>query len=288
MIFVRTILLLSLYASFSSAQDTIRGTYSYTYGDSESLVEARQTCKELTIREAIESYYIFVESSTNVENYQVIEDIIQSIAAGFLKDVQVVEQTEEGRTITMTVEAKVIPDEVKQLVENLALTQEKEKPSELEDSLKVETTTSLPDSNFITALWEYEKRIKSTEKVWAEKKFDNASNQFTKLQSFIEKYEPVKNNRFQWLMYQSIRNRTDLLKDLLRVEYLESKGKRIRARANMRSVLKKSRELKSYMERLEKLTHLTDKQDMIRKACMSRCRFTLSRVKKKSVKYRKR
>jgi hypothetical protein len=56
----RIIFIFLLFVSAAFAQDKIRGTYSYTYGDSESLVEAKQTCKDLALREAIESYYVFV------------------------------------------------------------------------------------------------------------------------------------------------------------------------------------------------------------------------------------
>jgi hypothetical protein len=77
--------------SLSFAQDKIQGSYTYTYGDKESLVEARQSCKDLAVRDAIESYYVFVQSSTGVENFQTKEDIIQSIAAGYLKDLRIVE-----------------------------------------------------------------------------------------------------------------------------------------------------------------------------------------------------
>ncbi len=253
MVFGRSVLLLLLWASVSFCQDTIRGTYSYTYGDKESLVEARQTCKDLAIREAIESYYIFVESSTNVENFQTKEDIIQSIAAGYLKDIRVVEQTEEGRTITMAVEATVMPEEVKQLVEKLVRSKEDEPILAGEDSSHVQETSVDKASSFLVALSEYEKRMNSAEALWGEKKFDGALDRMEKMQQFLDRYKPNQENHYQWLMYQSIRARSSLQQDLLRVEYFESQGKRIRARANMNLVLRRVDELRSHLTKLEQL-----------------------------------
>ena len=112
---MKRILIFMLTAGAVMAQDTIRGSYTYTYGDSESLVDARKTCKDLAVRDAIESYYLFVESSTEVENATLKEDIINTLSAGYLSNLNVVEQSEEGRTLSCTVEAGVDPEAVKDL-----------------------------------------------------------------------------------------------------------------------------------------------------------------------------
>ena len=51
----------------------------------------------MALREAIESYTVFVESSPEVENYELKEDVVKSLSAVYLTDIQIVQQTEEGR-----------------------------------------------------------------------------------------------------------------------------------------------------------------------------------------------
>ena len=289
--FYRRVILVFLWcASVSLAQDKIRGTYSYTYGDKESLVEARQTCKDLAIREAIESYYIFVESSTEVENFQLKEDIIQSITAGYLKNVTVVDQKEEGRTVTMVVEATVMPDEVKALVEKLLLSGEKEK-TPAEDSSRVDDATTAAvgkSGNFLSILAEVEKRINSTDEARDQRKFSSALRQMRELQPLLERYKPQQKDTFQWIMYQAITTRTAVLSDLLRVEYFESQGQRARAGVNMRLAANRAVELRSHMKKLENLTRLTERQKTVRKVCTDRCQQVLERVKQKASAYRRR
>ena len=285
MIFRRCFLFLLFGVSVCLGQDTIRGTYSYTYGDRESLVEARQACKDLAIREAIESYYVFVESSTDVENFQLKEDMIQSIAAGYLRDIRVVDQVEEGRTITMTVEATVMPDEVKEIVEKLVSSQRESTASTDDASSREKKAVEEEESPFWVALSEYEGRMASTEQAWGKDRFDSALSQIQEMQTLLEKRKPSKDRPFQWLMYKSVKTHTMLIHNLIRVEYFESQRKPVRARANMKLVLDKSAELRNYLARLEKLSGLNDKQQAMRDGVVARCRTTLERAKKKAVAY---
>ena len=76
-----------------------------------------------------------------------------------------------------------------------------------------------------------------------------------------------------------------LVYDLIRVEYLESQRKPVRARANMKLVIDKATELRNHLARLEKLSGLNDKQQAMRDGVVARCRITLERAKKKAVAY---
>ena len=277
----RIVLFLIVCTSFCMAQDKIRGTYSYTYGDKESLVEARQTCKDLALREAIESYYIFVESSTDVENFQLKEDIIKSLTAGYVKNVQITEQEEEGRTITMTVEATVDPDEVKALVEKQALAKDEESPSDAPDSSQPETEEKEDDSPFLKDLAEYQARMKRAEISWGNKNYDAALAQLQELEPLVARYSPSKENQFQWLTHQATTTRIAILKDFIRAERFEARGNKLRARANVRLMVKKAEELKGYTKRLERLENLTDKQKVLRTTTVTQCQMTLKLVDKK-------
>ena len=223
MSFRRTCLYLLLSASVSFGQDVIKGSYSYTYGDSESLVDARQTCKDLAIREAIESYYVLVESSTTVENFQLKEDVIQSVSAGILKEIRIIDQTEEGRTISITIEGTVDPDEVKQLVEKLTASYEEESKAE---PSKISDTGGGESSPFFSALKVYEKRLMPIEKAWGQKKYDDALKEIQGLKSLLERYKPSKDKPFQWLVYQTNWTLTILMGHVVRLEHRQSQGQR--------------------------------------------------------------
>jgi len=153
----------------------------------------------------------------------------------------------------MALEATVMPEEVKQLVEKLVRSKEDEPILAGEDSSHVQETSVDKASSFLVALSEYEKRMNSAEALWGEKKFDGALDRMEKMQQFLDRYKPNQGNHYQWLMYQSIRARSLLQQDFLRVEYFESKRKRIRARANMNLVLRRVDELRSHLTKLEQL-----------------------------------
>ena len=52
------------------ADEIIKGHYCYTYGDNESLKEAKEITRTLAIRNAIESYRVFITSASTVNNFQ--------------------------------------------------------------------------------------------------------------------------------------------------------------------------------------------------------------------------
>lgn len=262
------------------AQDTIQGSYSYTYGDKESLIEARQTCKDLALREAIESYSIFVQSSTDVKNFQTKEDIVQSIALGILHDVRVITQKEEGKTITMTVEATVIPEEVRQMVETFLLSGKEEKDRTLADSLGGEKS-----SPFAVAISQYERRLRLADTLWEQKNYNEATTQIQKLYDFIGRYRPSTDRPYQSLIYRITRAHTLLLIRLLKVEYLEAQGMKPRARANMRTLNKSASELSTLLEELKNRTTISNTQKTILKPLVSRCTMTLGQAKQKIASY---
>ncbi len=90
----------------------IVGESKYTYGDKESLLEAKETAKSLAIREAIESYQVFVNSTSDIQDFRVRSDLIQTIATGHLHNLKV-EQTEDGRTLHVKVRAYIVESEIK-------------------------------------------------------------------------------------------------------------------------------------------------------------------------------
>ena len=208
---IGAILLSIAWISVTFAQDKIQGTYTYTYGDKESLVEARQTCKDLAIRDAIESYYVFVESSTGVENYQIKDDMIQSIAAGYLKDLRIIEQDEEGRTISMTVEATVMPDEVQQLVQSLATKDEPESTQQQTEPTADDTSDDSPRPLFMEVLSRYENQMDTVDGIWQGGNYEKAMTSLQRIQSYLEKNKPLNTKSFWGKLYECINARMDII-----------------------------------------------------------------------------
>lgn len=124
----------------SFADETINGHYCYTYGDSESLKEAREVTKTLAIRNAIESYRIFVESTTKISNFALTNDIVQMLSAGYLKDITLVKHDEQGRTICDTIKATVKPSDIETFVKREVKKRNKDAedvPVDSNDCLKI-------------------------------------------------------------------------------------------------------------------------------------------------------
>lgn len=98
------------------ADDTIQGNYCYTYGDKESLKEAKELTHALAVRNAIESYRSFIVSRSNVKDFVLTNDIIQTISSGSMKDIKTVEQKIDGRTICETIQATVSPETIEKVI----------------------------------------------------------------------------------------------------------------------------------------------------------------------------
>jgi hypothetical protein len=92
------------------------GEDSYTYGDHESLVAAKDTARALAMRRAIESYQTFVNATSTVKNYQLVKDLIQTISSGYIHDLKI-EQSQEGRTIRVRVRGYIVPSEIKTVLD---------------------------------------------------------------------------------------------------------------------------------------------------------------------------
>lgn len=99
-----------------SSEEIIKGHYCYTYGDKESLKEAKDLTRTLAVRNAIESYRVYIESTTTVRNFTLTNDIVQIVSSGYLKKMRVVDHSEEGRTICDTVEFTVSPQDVEKVI----------------------------------------------------------------------------------------------------------------------------------------------------------------------------
>ena len=283
----RAIVLLLIWIPFIFAQDKIQGSYTYTYGDKESLVEARQTCKDLAVRDAIESYYVFIQSSTGVENFQTKEDIIQSIAAGYLKDLTIVEQKEEGRTITMTVEATVMPDEVERLVQELANRDESKSEASDTSSVPQDVQVTSESSPFAEALDRYQNQLESVDGPWTNSNREQIVASVQKLQKYLEAHQPPQDG-FWASVYRCETMRMNIILDLLHADHFEKQGKKNLTKKNRAEARKKAIALRVSVNKLKSFSHLTERQKSVRNATITRCNRIIDRVKNTTVEYRRR
>ncbi|MGH7231721.1 MAG: hypothetical protein ACREJU_10240 [Nitrospiraceae bacterium] len=91
----------------------LTGEYQYTYGDQQTPEQARQIVYAMAVRKAIEAYPAFMEDTSPVKDPDVIKSLVQTLASGHLQDLEIVEQTEQGRRLSCKVRASVDPVEFK-------------------------------------------------------------------------------------------------------------------------------------------------------------------------------
>jgi hypothetical protein len=92
------------------------GVYRYAYQDPVSLAEARKiACTEAT-RLSVDSSRFFIDATSSVIDSQLLNTIVQKVVSGALKDVQVVEQSEKGRTVYCKVRGLLDQEEAKAII----------------------------------------------------------------------------------------------------------------------------------------------------------------------------
>jgi len=98
----------------------VEGQACYTYGDNETLINARQLCFNLAKRDAIERYCTFVRSESLTKNYQLERDLVDTLAAGYLRNIKIVEKSERNRDICYKITGIVDETEVQKFLEQAA------------------------------------------------------------------------------------------------------------------------------------------------------------------------
>lgn len=90
---MKRLLLLVFLIFFSFAfSKTIFGEYTYTFGDDETLSEAKQNCLTKAKRDAIEKFATYLRSETIVRDYQTESDEIIANAEAMMMDIKIVEE----------------------------------------------------------------------------------------------------------------------------------------------------------------------------------------------------
>ena len=115
---LKAVALLCVLASHTAVAEVVTGKACYRYSDNESLTTAREIALSMAKRDALESNSVFVESTSNVENMTLKNDLITNLTTGYLKNLKVLEETEDFglREVCRTIQAEVEPIEVKQQI----------------------------------------------------------------------------------------------------------------------------------------------------------------------------
>ncbi|MBN2202027.1 hypothetical protein JW777_08755 [bacterium] len=274
----------------ASDLELIRGTYTYTYGDGESLVDARRTCKELAVRDAVESYYLIIESVSHVENSVLQKDLVRSVAAACVRNLRMTDEQEHGRTLTCTVEGEVNPDEVKQLIAvNVPADSSGVRPTGSEETVPDQPSgdgslTRDPDSRrtdaavrFAALLSRYENGTASAARDLGRARFEEALSKLKETDALLEAFPENAQGGFQLEMIRSMKLSNRLEAAVLRFEKSRP-ARAVRLRTSGRLEIRRAAEaLERSIESLSRLDGLTDKQAAIRKAWALRCRGQLAR-----------
>jgi len=65
---------------------------------------------------AIDSSRFFIDATSSVVDSQLVKDLVQKITAGYLKDTQVLEQSDKGRTVYCKVRTFINSEEVRAVI----------------------------------------------------------------------------------------------------------------------------------------------------------------------------
>ena len=94
----------------------IRGAYCYEYGDSESLMAAKEISYAMALRKGIESYKTFVVSTSVVDDFQLRKDLIETIVSGYVEDIKIAKQNIVGRKVCTELTGHVNPEAVRDII----------------------------------------------------------------------------------------------------------------------------------------------------------------------------
>ncbi len=90
----------------------VEGKGCFVYGDHGTPASAKEKALMLARRNAIESHKTFIRAKSSIEKLELKEDIIDTLAAGYLYKTKILDVAEDGREICVSIEAYVNPTEI--------------------------------------------------------------------------------------------------------------------------------------------------------------------------------
>ncbi|MBW1802001.1 MAG: hypothetical protein JRJ85_14870, partial [Deltaproteobacteria bacterium] len=105
-----------LFSSLSYAEDIISGHYCYTCQSHESIEECRFLTRTMAVRQAIESSESVRENRDRFKDSAQLNDIVQMISTGYIRDLRVINHSEEGRIVCEKIQAKISKREIEDVL----------------------------------------------------------------------------------------------------------------------------------------------------------------------------
>jgi hypothetical protein len=128
------------------AGEIVSGKACYHFSDNESLNSAYDIALSMAKREALESYSIFIQSTSTVNNSVLKNELITTLSSGFLKNLQIIKKSNpnfEKREVCITIQAEIEPFELKKQIQG-KINYYKRKNNNF--------STGLPESNILKIL----------------------------------------------------------------------------------------------------------------------------------------
>ena len=113
---VLVFMVIALPAAVLAERVKIRGDYCYQYGDSESLLAAKEISYAMALRKAIERYKTFVASTSVVDDFQLRKDLIETIVSGYVEHIEVEREDVAGRNVCTELVGYVNPEAVRDII----------------------------------------------------------------------------------------------------------------------------------------------------------------------------
>lgn len=104
-------------SGWAGSAEEVKGRYCYTYGDEETPAQGKKKALALARERAVENHQVFISNKTSIENFQLTEDLIQSVSAGMLKNVTIQEENEKGRILCVGIVAQIEPSLMQEEIE---------------------------------------------------------------------------------------------------------------------------------------------------------------------------
>ncbi len=96
----------------SSSREIVHGNACYAFGDEETPKMAKKKAEAFARERAVSGYQVWVESSSQVKDNELQEELIQTISAGMLHKVSIDQEEWKGREICMEISAEIDPQDV--------------------------------------------------------------------------------------------------------------------------------------------------------------------------------
>lgn len=106
---------ISATAEGPGASEPVQGRYCYTMGDQETPARAKRAAEARAREQAVANHRVYVQSASTVKNFQLEDDLIQTVSAGLLSDVRTAFE-EKGREICASVTAQISPVKLDELI----------------------------------------------------------------------------------------------------------------------------------------------------------------------------